>query len=185
LALVRAPAPAPEVEAAAELEAAWNRPIPEAVRVKLEEAQSYFEAGGLARENALKVWDCLVMAKSFLGEAPAPTPEVEAALVSAVMGEVGRILTENRHLESTAHAVIKLVRAAAQAPDPSRTPAPPSEIELALMSCGSYTEVVLEKGVKNFTEEQIHSLFFTINEIARKALYPESLAQAPDHGGTP
>lgn len=52
-----------------------SRPIPEAARIIIREAQAYFRPADsqgmvLPVENQLKVWDCLVMAESFLGEAP-------------------------------------------------------------------------------------------------------------------
>ena len=55
-----------------------GRPIPEAARIKLEEAQAYFyhdrKLGTVVKvKDQIKVWDLIVMAKSFLPE-PAPGP---------------------------------------------------------------------------------------------------------------
>lgn len=47
-----------------------GRVIPEAARIKIEEAQALFGEPGtpIRQDIRLKLWDCLVMAKSFLGE---------------------------------------------------------------------------------------------------------------------
>jgi hypothetical protein len=70
--LIEAPARDEEMEVR-------SQPIPEAARIKLEEAQSHFfhdrKLGTVVKvRDQIKVWDCIVMAKSFLGEAPQEAP---------------------------------------------------------------------------------------------------------------
>jgi hypothetical protein len=64
------------------------RPIPQAARIKLEEAQAYFHGGQnihIAPADQLKVWDCLVMAKSFLGDVASPRPDLREAVAQLLL----------------------------------------------------------------------------------------------------
>ena len=55
-----------------------SRPIPEAAQIKLAEAKAYFyhdrKLGTVVKvKDQIKVWDCIIVAESVLGD-PAPTP---------------------------------------------------------------------------------------------------------------